>query len=65
MRFFAVVALLASLAVARPAENGILKTELSCIGLTNETCVTNLTSGRGCCPPLVCGSDHICHSSYH
>ncbi|PYI05095.1 hypothetical protein BO78DRAFT_419953 [Aspergillus sclerotiicarbonarius CBS 121057] len=64
MRFFAVVALLASLAVARPAENGMFNTELSCIGLNDRMCVGNLTSGMGCCPPLVCGSDHRCHSTY-
>ncbi|PYI14724.1 uncharacterized protein BO66DRAFT_474956 [Aspergillus aculeatinus CBS 121060] len=61
MRFLAVVALLASLTAARPAENGMFNIELSCVGLNDRACVANATSGMGCCVPLYCGADHRCH----
>ncbi|RAK85154.1 hypothetical protein BO79DRAFT_201739 [Aspergillus costaricaensis CBS 115574] len=62
MRFFAVIALLASVAVARPAENGALSAlnvQVMCLGRDDGLCVGgNITAaGNSCCPPLVCGSD--------
>ncbi|PYH41234.1 uncharacterized protein BP01DRAFT_306299 [Aspergillus saccharolyticus JOP 1030-1] len=59
MRFLAVLALFASMAVARPAENGMFNMEISCIGLNDRMCISNSTSGMGCCPPLTCGADHV------
>ncbi|GKZ73031.1 hypothetical protein AnigIFM60653_005173 [Aspergillus niger] len=63
MRFFAVIALLASVAVARPAENGALNVQVMCLGRNDGMCVGgNITAaGNSCCPPLVCGSDRLCH----
>ncbi|GAA86515.1 similar to An12g05020 [Aspergillus luchuensis IFO 4308] len=62
MRFLAVIALLASVAVARPAENGALNAlnvQVMCLGRDAGLCVGgNITAaGNNCCPPLVCGSD--------
>ncbi|KAB8238543.1 hypothetical protein ETB97_008225 [Aspergillus alliaceus] len=58
MRFLAVFALVASVAVARPSEANI---QASCMGV-ERYCNTNGTIGAfACCTPLKCGSDFKCH----
>ncbi|KAE8308972.1 hypothetical protein BDV41DRAFT_580878 [Aspergillus transmontanensis] len=59
MRFLAVFALMASVAVARPAEANI---QASCMGV-DRYCNNNGTAGAtSCCTPLKCGIDNKCYS---
>ncbi|KAB8266210.1 hypothetical protein BDV32DRAFT_115256 [Aspergillus pseudonomiae] len=61
MRFLAVFALMASVAVARPAEANI---QASCMGV-DRYCNNNGTAGPfSCCAPLQCGSDFTCRHPY-
>ncbi|QMW26284.1 hypothetical protein G4B84_001529, partial [Aspergillus flavus NRRL3357] len=55
MRFLAVLALMASVAVARPAEANI---QQLCQGV-DRSCNNNGTAGaNSCCTPLKCGIDN-------
>ncbi|KAE8149694.1 hypothetical protein BDV25DRAFT_140543 [Aspergillus avenaceus] len=59
MRFITIVALLTSVAVARPAEANI---QAQCVGV-DRYCNNNGTAGAfSCCVPLKCGSDLKCHN---
>ncbi|GKZ57595.1 hypothetical protein AnigIFM49718_002917 [Aspergillus niger] len=44
MRFFAVLALLASVAVARPADNGALNVQVMCLGVSLATSLIGTTA---------------------
>ncbi|KAE8166842.1 hypothetical protein BDV40DRAFT_296268 [Aspergillus tamarii] len=58
MRFLAVFALMASVAVARPAEANI---QASCMGVGSFCTNATIGSTSSCCVPLRCGSDSMCH----